>query len=214
MRLFHADKAVPPAPLPQDKGGWRVAPAPDGRGMPEEHKPPRRIAGGASGSSSSCCWRSTGCQCCSPAFGPAAGEDPVLTVLPVGGPGRPGQVDLVEGRHDQGTFTTKVRYPPGDAKATPTTLFSTQVPAFWNNNALTALLQQHNVQVNAAEPESGDFAAGGDPARVRADAAARGPVRAVGAARPGRRRRPGRARQFRPLAGAAGRPGEDPGDVR
>lgn len=34
-----AEKAVPPAPMPQDKRGWRVAPAPDGRGMPEEHKP-------------------------------------------------------------------------------------------------------------------------------------------------------------------------------
>src|SRR5579859_4243682 len=35
-----AEKAVPPSNMPQDKGGWRVAPAPDGRGMPEEHKPP------------------------------------------------------------------------------------------------------------------------------------------------------------------------------
>ena len=34
-----ADKAVPPAPMPHDKRGWRVAPAPDGRGTPEEHKP-------------------------------------------------------------------------------------------------------------------------------------------------------------------------------
>src|SRR5579863_3675400 len=33
------DKSVPPAPMPRDKQGWRVAPAPDGRGMPEEHKP-------------------------------------------------------------------------------------------------------------------------------------------------------------------------------
>ena len=33
------EKAVPPAPMPRDKQGWRVAPAPDGRGMPEEHKP-------------------------------------------------------------------------------------------------------------------------------------------------------------------------------
>ena len=32
---FESDKAVPPAPMPQDKGRWRVAPAPDGRGMPE-----------------------------------------------------------------------------------------------------------------------------------------------------------------------------------
>src|SRR5690242_16057025 len=34
------DRSVPPAPMPRDKEGWRVAPAPDGRGMPEEHKPP------------------------------------------------------------------------------------------------------------------------------------------------------------------------------
>ena len=47
MRFVHADKAVPPAPMPQDKGGWRVAPAPDGRGMPQEHKarPPHRLRG-------------------------------------------------------------------------------------------------------------------------------------------------------------------------
>ena len=32
------DKAVPPR-MPRDEGGWRVAPAPDGRGMPEERKP-------------------------------------------------------------------------------------------------------------------------------------------------------------------------------
>jgi cell division protease FtsH len=34
------DKAVPPPPMPRDKGRWRVAPAPDGRGMPEGEKPP------------------------------------------------------------------------------------------------------------------------------------------------------------------------------
>jgi hypothetical protein len=33
--------------MPQDKGRWRVAPAPDGRGMPDEHKPspPHRLRG-------------------------------------------------------------------------------------------------------------------------------------------------------------------------
>ena len=40
-------KAVPPSPMPRDQQGWRVAPAPDGRGMPEEHKPkpPHRLRG-------------------------------------------------------------------------------------------------------------------------------------------------------------------------
>ena len=33
------NKAVPPAPMHEDKGRWRVVPAPDGRGMPDEHKP-------------------------------------------------------------------------------------------------------------------------------------------------------------------------------
>jgi hypothetical protein len=33
------NKTVRPAPIPQDKGRWRVAPAPDGRGMPDEDKP-------------------------------------------------------------------------------------------------------------------------------------------------------------------------------
>jgi hypothetical protein len=33
--------------MPQDKGRWRVAPAPDGRGTPDEHKPrpPHRLRG-------------------------------------------------------------------------------------------------------------------------------------------------------------------------
>jgi len=48
-----------------------------------------------------------------------------------------------------GTFKTKVRYPTGDTKATPTALFSTEVPTFWNDTALTALLQSKGVQVNA-----------------------------------------------------------------
>src|ERR1700759_4576951 len=34
-----ANKTVPPSPMRRDKGRWRVVPAPDGRGMPDEHKP-------------------------------------------------------------------------------------------------------------------------------------------------------------------------------
>jgi cell division protease FtsH len=49
----------------------------------------------------------------------------------------------------QGTFKSAVSYPPGNTKATSTTLFATQVPSFWNNNELTALLKAEGVQVNA-----------------------------------------------------------------
>ena len=53
------------------------------------------------------------------------------------------------GNSVQGTFKAAVRYPTGDEKATPTTLFATEVPTFWNNDQLTTLLQTHGVQINA-----------------------------------------------------------------
>ena len=34
-----ANQSVPPAPMPRDKRGWHVVPAPDGRGTPQEDKP-------------------------------------------------------------------------------------------------------------------------------------------------------------------------------
>lgn len=43
-----------------------------------------------------------------------------------------------------------MRYPAGDKRATPTTLFATEVPTFWNNDQLTALLQSRGVQINAS----------------------------------------------------------------
>ena len=46
-----------------------------------------------------------------------------------------GQVDLLQGRHDPGHVQEQgQRYPPNDKKATPTTLFSTEVPTFWDND--------------------------------------------------------------------------------
>ncbi len=49
----------------------------------------------------------------------------------------------------QGTFKSAVRYPASDTKAKPTTLFATEVPSFWNNDQLTALLKSEGVEVNA-----------------------------------------------------------------
>jgi hypothetical protein len=42
-----ANQSVPPAPMPRDKRGWHVVPAPDGRGTPQEDKarPPHRRRG-------------------------------------------------------------------------------------------------------------------------------------------------------------------------
>ncbi len=149
-------KAVPPAPMPRDKQGWRVAPAPDGRGTPDHHlpTPPHRLRG---------FW----------IFFVVLLAVNFLSVLVIkpGGQTRvtvpfspfflseveAGQVQSINTKGDQvqGTFTTNVRYPPTDHTATPTKLFSTQVPAFWNNGALTTLLQSKNVRVNAQSTTSG-----------------------------------------------------------
>src|SRR5262249_48367282 len=55
----------------------------------------------------------------------------------------------------QGTFTRKVSYAPGGGKGVRTTLFSTEVPTFWDSTALTNLLQSKGVEVNAQNPNPG-----------------------------------------------------------
>src|ERR671935_635415 len=51
----------------------------------------------------------------------------------------------------QGTFTQKIRY----GKAKPTTRFKTEVPAFANNDELSALLRKKGVVVNAQPLDTG-----------------------------------------------------------
>jgi cell division protease FtsH len=151
------DQAVPPAPMPRDKQGWRVAPAPDGRGLPEEHKPPPPHR-----------WRGLWIfflvllalnWLSVLVFNPSSTQ-PRVTV-----PFSPyflnqlkaGQVASISATSGaiNATFKTKMRYPPNDKTATPTTLFATQVPSFWNTNELTSLLQSDGVQVNAKNPNTG-----------------------------------------------------------
>jgi cell division protease FtsH len=68
-----------------------------------------------------------------------------------------GNVKEISSKSDtiQGTFAHKVTYPPGDDKAKPTTLFSTEVPSFWNTDALTQQLRSKGVEVNAKNPNPG-----------------------------------------------------------
>ncbi|HWE33575.1 MAG TPA: ATP-dependent zinc metalloprotease FtsH [Solirubrobacteraceae bacterium] len=149
-------KAVPPSPMPRDKQGWRVAPAPDGRGMPEDHqpRPPHRLR---------VFWIFFLVLL-------AVNWISVILAQPSGQPRvtvpfnqffltevQANQVKSINSTGDtiQGTFATKIRYPANDRTATPTTLFQTQVPSFWNNQQLSALLQAHNVQVNAKSTSQG-----------------------------------------------------------
>jgi cell division protease FtsH len=67
-----------------------------------------------------------------------------------------GQVKSISSTGDsvQGTFTKNIRYPADDHHVTPTSLFSTEVPSFWSDSALTRLLQEKGVQVNAQSTSS------------------------------------------------------------
>jgi cell division protease FtsH len=137
--------------MPRDKRGWRVAPAPDGRGMPEQPKrrPLHRRRGFL--------WfvlilialnwllvllfqPSSGQSRVTVSFNPYFLEQV-----------KAGQVKSISSRGDtiQGIFKTKQRYPRTSKKVTPTTLFATEVPSFWNDSQLAALLQEKGVEVNA-----------------------------------------------------------------
>ncbi|MFZ0041438.1 MAG: ATP-dependent zinc metalloprotease FtsH [Solirubrobacteraceae bacterium] len=151
-----ARKDTSKPPMPRDKQGWRVAPAPDGRGLPEQHqpRPPHRLRG---------FWIFVIVLL-------ALNWISVLVFQPAGEPRvkvpfspyfvdqvQAGKVKLISSTGDtvKGTFTAKVRYPANDSKATPTTLFSTEVPTFWSNEALTTLLQSNHVEVNAQSTSTG-----------------------------------------------------------
>jgi cell division protease FtsH len=149
-------KASTHPPMPRDKRGWHVSPSPDGRGMPEQvpsgppvHRRPGFL------------W-----------FVVILIAFNWLSVLLLAPPGsqrrvtvsfspffleqvQAGEVKSISSKGDtiQGTFRTKLRFPPTDSKATPTTLFATEVPSFWNGSQLAALLQQKQVEV-IAKPTS------------------------------------------------------------
>jgi cell division protease FtsH len=138
--------------MPRDKRGWQVSPAPDGRGMPEQTPsgPPAHRRPGflwfvviliAIN------WLSL------LLFQPSTGQ-PRVTV-PFNpfflGEVQGGQVKSISTKGDtiQGTLRAKVRYPASDKKATPTTLFATEIPTFWNGSQLSALLKEKGVEINA-----------------------------------------------------------------
>jgi len=147
-----AGSTDPHAPMPRDKRGWQVSPAPDGRGMPEQTptKPPTHRK-------PSFWWFVlfviTVNWLSVLIFQPSSGEQRVtvpfspyfLEKL------RYDQIKSVSSKGDaiEGKFKVKQRYPVSDKKATPTKLFATEVPTFWNGSQLSALLQEKGVQINA-----------------------------------------------------------------
>jgi cell division protease FtsH len=134
----------------RDHRGWKVAPSPDGRGAPDPPQPraPHR--------SRWFIWFVVGLLTFNVAsvflFSPGGQQRVKVPFSPYFlSEVQSGRVASIASKGDtiQGTFKSPVRYPSSDAKATPTTLFATQVPSFWNNDQLTGLLRSEGVQVNA-----------------------------------------------------------------
>jgi cell division protease FtsH len=139
-------------PMPRDKRGWQVAPAPDGRGAPEQHPsgpPPHRRMGFL--------WFVLillAINWISLLLIHPTTSEPRITV-----PFKPffltqvqsGKVQMISTRGDtvEGKLKAKVKYPAHEKNAPSTKLFTTQVPTFWNGSQLTALLKEKNVTVNA-----------------------------------------------------------------
>src|SRR3954449_10561477 len=145
--------------MERDPRGWKVSPAPDGRGKPEEPKPPGRRAPSPPGGVG---WRFIGVIVAllalnfilsTTVFGPK--ENPQVTV-----PYSPyflQQVDKsnvreisAQGEKVHGHFKNKVDY-----KGTKTDRLKTQVPTFANTDSLDSTLREHAVTINAKPEEAG-----------------------------------------------------------
>src|SRR3954465_2582100 len=154
--------ASPTTPLPDRKGdrehpqGWRVQPAPDGRGMPPE-KPPgirnvlgRRFLLFVLILFAINLWVSS--------LIPSGHERIRIPYSPTFvGQVEGGNVKSISSKGEtiQGEFRHEFKYPPTGDDSKVSKLFDTEVPTFANTDQLTAALEKGNVEVNAKPAEEG-----------------------------------------------------------
>jgi cell division protease FtsH len=146
----------PPPPPPKTESGWRVDPAPDGRGTPAPSKRPmipwgRRFI-----------WFVLALLALNLVLSFMTGRPEERKRVPY----QPFFVDQVEAdnveelssRADsiEGELKNEATFnPPGDAEPVGVTKFETEVPAFIDPSELTRLLAEQNVVINAEPPDEG-----------------------------------------------------------
>jgi cell division protease FtsH len=146
----------PPPPPPKTESGWRVDPAPDGRGTPAPSKPPMIPRGRLF------IWFVLALLAVNLVISFATGRPEERERVPY----QPFFVDQVEAgnvkeissRADsiEGELKSEATFnPPGDAEPVAVTRFKTEVPAFIDPAELTRLLAEQNVVVNAEAPDEG-----------------------------------------------------------
>ena len=148
--------AESPPPRKPDPSGWRVDPAPDGRGSAPEAKPPmfprsRLFIAILLG------LLAVNLVISFVTRGPADRERvPVPAVLRRPGQGRQRQEISSQEDSIEGELKSEATYdPPGDAEPVTVTSFETEVPAFIDRAQLTRVLDRQNVVVNAEPPDTG-----------------------------------------------------------
>ncbi len=144
-------RAQPPAPGQQ---GWRVTPAPDGRGAAPGQRPPSP--------SRSRWWIVGGIVLFLLAINLWVSSQALKTPAPIAIPYSPQFLDQVEGKNVKtisstgdaisGTLKSAIAYPAGTTKSTN---FSTQIPSFADNAALFSSLRQEGVTINARPTNTG-----------------------------------------------------------
>jgi cell division protease FtsH len=149
-----ADSSPPPKTHPS---GWRVDPAPDGRGAPPQEKPPMIPRSrafiffllGLLAVNLLLSFLTSG-----PASRPRVPYQPFFVNQVTAN-----NVQEISSTGDsiEGTLKNEATYdPPGDAK--PVTVskdFKTEVPSFIDHASITRLLAEHSVVINAEAPDSG-----------------------------------------------------------
>ena len=147
---------TPPPPPPKTESGWRVDPAPDGRGTPAQGKRPMIPRGRLF------IWFALALLALNLVISFATGRPEGRERVPY----QPffvdqvqaGNVEEISSRADsiEGELKREATFnPTGDAKPVAVTRFKTEVPAFIDPAELTRLLAEKNVVINAEAPDEG-----------------------------------------------------------